>query len=75
MEMMSDVERRILELASKNLLVTKEEIARSLNRDEYDGTSTSVSRLQEMGFLDKVESLGTAFVITQKGIRAAKGIV
>ncbi len=71
--MMSDVERRILELASKNLLVTKEEIARGLERSDYNGSSTSVARLQEMGFLEKVESLGTAFVITQKGIRATKG--
>lgn len=73
--MMSDVERKILELASKNLLITKEEIARSLNRNDYNGTSTSVSRLQEMGFIDKVESLGTSFVITQKGIRASKGSI
>ena len=71
--MMSDVESKILELASKNLLITKEEIARKLNRDEFNGTDTSIGRLQEMGFLDKVESLGTSFVITQKGIRAAKG--
>ena len=71
--MMSDIERRILELASKNLLITKEEITRFLNRNEYDGTGVSVGRLQELGYLDKVESLGTSFVITQKGIRAAKG--
>ena len=73
--MMSDVERKILELASKNLLITKEEIARSLNRNDYNGTSTSVSRLQQMGFIDKVESLGTSFVITQKGIRASKSSI
>jgi hypothetical protein len=73
--MMSDVERRILELASRNLLVTKGEIARALNRDEYDGTEVCVGRLQELGFLEKIESLGTAFVITQKGIRAFKGEV
>lgn len=70
--MMSEVERSILELASKNLLVTKEEITRHLSRGDYDGTSVSVNRLQELGYIDKVESLGTAFVITQKGIRAAK---
>jgi arginine repressor len=73
--MMSEVERRILELASKNQLITKEEIARTLNRSDYNGTDTSVSRLQEMGFLSKIESLGTSFVITQKGIRAANGHV
>ena len=73
--MMSDVETKILELASKNLLITKEEIARKLNRDNYNGTDTSIGRLQEMGLLDKVESLGTSFVITQKGIRAANGKV
>ena len=73
--MMSDNERTILDLASKNLLITKEEIARSLNRNDYNGTDTSISRLQELGYLDKVESLGTSFVITQKGIRAANGKV
>ncbi len=71
--MMSEVERRILELAARNLLITKEEIARALNRDEYDGTSVCVGRLEELGFLEKVESLGTVFVITQKGIRISKG--
>jgi hypothetical protein len=71
--MMSEIERKILELAAKNLLLTKEEITRFLNRGDYDGTSVSVNRLQELGYLDKVESLGTAFVITQKGIRAFKG--
>ena len=71
--MISENEKRILELASKNLLITKEEITRTLNRNDWNGTDTSVGRLQEMGFLDKVESLGTSFVITQKGIRAAKG--
>lgn len=70
--MMSDAERRILELASKNLLITKEEITRFLNKSDYNGTDVSVSRLQELGYLDKVESLGTSFVITQKGIRAMK---
>ncbi len=71
--MMSEIENKILELASKNLLITKEEITRFLNRNDYDGTSVSVGRLQELGYLDKVESLGTSFVITQKGIRASKG--
>ncbi len=70
--MVSDVERKILELASKNLLITKEEITRFLNRDDYNGTDVSVGRLRELGYLEKVESLGTSFVITQKGIRASK---
>ena len=71
--MMSDIERKILQLANKNLLVTKEEIARFVSRENGDGTSAGLGRLQELGYLDKVESLGTAFVITQKGIRAFKG--
>ncbi len=73
--MMSDVERKILELASKNLLITKEEITRFLNMNDYNGTDTNMGRLRELGYLDKVESLGTSFVITQKGIRAANGQV
>lgn len=73
--MLSEVENRILEFASKRHLVTKGEIADLLQRSACNGTESSMSRLSEMGYLEKIESLGTCFVITQKGIRFAKGHV
>jgi arginine repressor len=73
--MLSEVENRILEFASKRHLVTKGEIADLLQRNACNGTDSSVSRLSEMGYLEKIESLGTCFVITQKGMRIAKGQV
>jgi hypothetical protein len=68
--MLSDVEKRILELLSKQLLVTKSELIVQLNREKHNGSDISIHRLRDMGYIDKVESLGTCLVITQKGMRA-----
>jgi hypothetical protein len=68
--MLSDVDKRVLELLSKQLLVTKGELIVQLNREKHNGSDISISRLREMGYIDKVESLGTCIVITQKGMRA-----
>ena len=70
--MLSDGDRRILELLSKQLLVTKGELLVQLNREKHNGSDVSIGRLKEMGYIDKVESLGTCLVITQKGMRALK---
>jgi len=70
--MLSEVEKKILELLSRQLLITKGELVVQLNRERYDGTSVSIQRLREMGYIDKIESLGTCLVITQKGMRALK---
>lgn len=72
MPMLSDVERRILEIMSQKLLTTKHELSVELSRERYDGTDVSVERLREMGFVDKVESLGNCLVITQSGLRQLK---
>ena len=70
--MLSDSERKILEFLSRQLLVTKAEIARMLGMSHLDGEQYSVNRLVDMGYVEKVESLGTCYVITQNGIRAIK---
>ncbi len=71
--MLTDSEKRILELMSRQLLVTKAEIASHLGKAVLDGEQYSVNRLVDMGYVEKVESLGTCYVITQAGIRAVKG--
>jgi len=64
--MLSESDRKLLEILSKKHLVTKGE----LKFKEHDGVDLNLNRLIELGLVEKVESLGTAFVITQKGIRA-----
>ena len=70
--MLSDSERKILEMMSRQLLVTKSEIAAHLGKTVLDGEQYSVNRLVEIGYVEKVESLGVCYVITQAGIRAMK---
>ena len=71
--MLSDQEKRVLEVVSKQLLITKGEIMSFLNKDKANGTDITLQRLRDAGYIDKVESLSTCFVITQKGIRAMQG--
>ena len=72
--MLSEHDRKVLEIISRQHLVTKIELARKMGKQEYDGTSLNVNRLMEMGYIDQVESLGTCLVITQKGLREIRGI-
>ena len=72
--MLNDVERRILELLSRQLLVTKGELIVQMNREKHNGSDVSLGRLSDMGYVDKVESLGTCLVITQKGMRVLKEV-
>lgn len=72
--MLSDVEKRVLELLSRQLLITKGELIVQLNSEKHNGSDISIHRLREMGYIDKIESLGTCIVITQKGMRALREI-
>lgn len=67
---LSEVDRKLLEILAGQLLVNKTELARKLGSN---GIDSSLGKLMSMGFVDKVESLGICYVITQQGIRAMKG--
>jgi uncharacterized membrane protein len=69
--MLTDNERKIMEILRERQIVTKEEINRVF-RTNGDGVSLSFNRLVEMGYVEKIESLGTCYVITQEGSRAMK---
>jgi hypothetical protein len=71
--MMSDTERKILEFMSKNLLTTTHELSAYLKRERHNGTDIAIQRLKDSGLIEKVESLGTCFVITQKGMKHLRG--
>ncbi len=67
---LSVIDRKILDILAGQLLVNKTELVRKLGSN---GVGTSLDKLMNMGFVDKVESLGICYVITQRGIRAMKG--
>lgn len=64
---MGDIEKQIFELVCKQLLVNKKELIARFR--STGGLETGLARLIDMGYIDKVESLGTCYVATQKGIR------
>ena len=66
--MISETERRILDVLSKQHLVNKGELKIKMGR-EGDGVDLSLQRLMNMGYVEKVESLGVCYVITQGGIK------
>ena len=74
MTMLTETDKKVLEILNNKLLTTKTELAMALNKEDFDGTEVNIQRLRELGYVEKVESLGIVFVITQKGIRALKDI-
>ena len=70
--MLTDLDRRVLQAMSKELLLRKSEIASLANLTDSDGVDVTIGRLTELGYVDKVESLGLCYVITQKGLRLIK---
>ena len=70
--MLTDLDRRVLQAMSKQLLLRKAEIASIANLADINGVDVTIGRLSEMGYVDKVESLGLCYVITQKGLRLIK---
>jgi predicted transcriptional regulator len=70
--MLTDLDMRVLTAMSKQLLLRKSEIASLVNLTDSDGVNVTIGRLSELGYVDKVESLGLCYVITQKGLRVIK---
>ena len=69
---LSEVDKRVLDILSNQLLVNKGELVQKIGSN---GIGTSLEKLMGMGLVDRVESLGVCYVITQHGIRAIKGNV
>jgi hypothetical protein len=71
---MGDTEKQIFELICRQNLVSKSEL---ISKFKARGSlETGLARLMDLGFVSKIESLGTCYVATQKGIRTfeASGI-
>jgi hypothetical protein len=65
---MGEVEKQIFELICRQHLVNRNELVSKFKaRGSLD---TGLARLMDLGFVSKIESLGTCYVATQKGIRA-----
>jgi predicted transcriptional regulator len=65
--MMGDVEKQIFDMICKQHLVNRKELVSRFKAT--GGLETGLSKLIDMGLISKVESLGTCYVVTQKGIR------
>jgi len=70
--MLTEADKKILKVMGKNLLMTTGELSRAINREAANGEMPSLQRLIELGYVEKVESIGTTLVLTQKGMRAMK---
>jgi len=70
--MLSESEKKIMEILSKQLLITKGELIMQLEKEKLDGADVSLNKLRSMGYIEKVESLGTCYVLTQAGQRALR---
>ena len=68
--MLNEQEKKMLELMKSRLLITKGELASAMGGS--DGVEVSVQKLRDMGYIEKVESVGVCYVITQQGLRALK---
>jgi len=72
--MLTERDMMVLKIMSSNLLLTKTEIAYQLSQDGLDGAEEILRKLRDMELVQRVESLGTSFVITSKGQKALKKI-
>jgi hypothetical protein len=70
--MLTDIDMKVLKSMSKQLLLRKSEIASVANLSGSDGADITLGRLIDLGYVEKVESLGMCYVITQKGLRVIK---
>lgn len=70
--MLTEKDLKVLKIMSSNLLLTKTEIAYQLTQDGMDGADETLRKLRDMDLIQRVESLGTSFVITSKGQKALK---
>lgn len=71
---LTEMERKVLGMLNRKLLVSVEELTKAMKSGEFDGAESALNRLQDEGFINIVEPLGkSSYVITQKGMRALKG--
>ena len=70
---LTEMEKSVLEVVNRQLLVSVPELLKAMEKEELDGAAVVLRRLQEEGFLNIIEPLGkTSYVITQKGMRAMR---
>lgn len=67
--MLTEMDLKILNILKIRHLITKSELIIQLNREGINGNLANIEKLTDMGYVDRVESLGTCIVITQKGMR------
>lgn len=72
--MLTERDLKVLKIMSSNLLLTRTEITYQLSQDGLDGADEVLRKLRDMDLVQRVDSLGTSFVITSKGQKALKRV-
>ena len=70
--MLKESEMMILKVMRQKLLTTKNELSKVMESNGCKDINMDLHRLVDLGYVEKVHSLGTCYVISQKGMRALK---
>jgi len=70
--MLTAKDLKVLKMMSGSLLLTKNEISYQMSKDNETGVDETLRRLRDLELVQRVESIGTSFVITSKGQRVLK---
>lgn len=67
MGVLSEAEKKVLEIVSQRKLITKQEVNSLLEPHGFTSKDVNLSRLAENGFMQLVEGMGTVLIATKKG--------
>jgi len=73
--MMGESEQQVLEIFGRHLLIRKDELRRIFNENGLNDGVAAVSKLNDLGYLKMVDSVGSiCYTITQNGMRALRSV-
>ena len=72
--MLTFKEKQVLEIIGKNLLIRKEELARTLKNEGFDDGFSELEKLKGRGLVNEVDAIGSlCYALTKEGMSAIKG--
>jgi arginine repressor len=73
--MMGEREQQVLEIFGRHLLIRKDELRRIFNENGLNDGVAAVSKLNDLGYVKMVDSVGSiCYTITQNGMRALRSV-
>jgi predicted transcriptional regulator len=72
MAMINQTEKAILRIVSKNELIKERELLLGLKKAGLQEIEKNIKRLTEDGYIRAIQSFGTRYLLTQRGMKALK---